>query len=386
MGGLAKRLREGRRELRVLHVMEALEGGTARHLVDLVRHTPGVEHHVAIPSRRVGGLTDRDAAGRMAAAGAVVHVTEMRRSPLRPRNAAALARLVGLVRRLAPDVVHSHSSVGGALGRVAATAAGRPRVHTPNGLAEGRAALAVERGLGRLTDRLIATSDGEAAQFRALRLVPPSKLVTIPNGVEVEGWAPPPGTPDLRALLGLAAGTPLVGTISRLVPQKAPERFTAVAGLVLAARPDAHALLVGDGPLREAVDPRRLPPGTAGRFHHLPHLDDAGAALGQLDVFVLTSRFEGCPYSALEAMRAGTAPVLTDVVGSRDVVVDGVSGRLVAEHDQEAMAAAVLDLLADDPRRRALGDAARAQVRRFDVREMGRAVAAVYAELSPAGR
>ena len=369
--------------LRVLHVMEALEGGTARHLVDLVANAGGVEHHVAIPSQRVGGLTDRAAAGRMAAAGAVVHVTEMRRSPVRPRNGAALASLVSLVRTTRPAVVHGHSSVGGALGRVAGTLTGRPRVYTPNGLAPGLAALAVERGLGHLTDRLIATSEAEAAQLLALRLVPSRRIVTIPNGIEVEGWAPPADTPDLRALLGVPPGTPLVGTISRLVAQKAPERFTRVAGLVLSARPDAHVVLVGDGPLRTAVDPSRLPAGTAARFHHLPALGDAGAVLGQLDVFVLTSRFEGCPYSALEAMRGGTPPVLTDVVGSRDVLVDGVSGHLVAEDDQGAMAAVVLDLLGDAARRRAVGAAAREHVRRFDVRAMGAAVAALYAELAP---
>jgi len=371
-------------ERRVLQVLAARRRGTPRHLFDLVRTATGVEHHVAIPSRRVGGLTDRAAAGRLAAAGAVVHVTEMRRSPLAPRNAAALARLVGILRKTQPDLIHGHSSVGGALGRLAGAATGRPRVYTPNGLATGRAALAVERALGLVTDRLIATSAAEAAQLLALRLVPPPRLVTIPNGIEVEGWAPPAGAPDLRALLGLSPGVPLIGTISRLVAQKAPERFSEVAGIVLAARPDCHALLVGDGPLRAAIDPSRLPAGTAGRFHHLPTLDDAGEVLGQLDVFLLTSRFEGLPYSALEAMRAGTPPVLTDVVGSRDVVVEGVSGHLLPEHDQGAMAAVVLGLLADDDRRLAMGAAAHERVRRFDVREMGAAVAALYAELTPA--
>jgi len=369
-------------ELRVLQVLEALEGGTARHLVDLVTTAGGVDHHVAIPLERVGGLTDRCAAGRMAEAGAVVHVIEMRRSPLLPRNGLALVELRQLVRRIRPAVVHGHSSVGGALGRVVGTAAGLPRVYTPNGLAVGRAALAVERGLGALTDRLIATSAGEADLVLSRRLVPARRLVTIPNGIEVDGWAPPSSTPDLRDLLGLGAEAPLIGTISRLVAQKAPERFTALAGRVLLARPDVHAVLVGDGPMRAAIDPRHLPPGTASRFHHLPALGGAGAVLGQLDVFVLTSRFEGCPYSALEAMRAGTPAVLSDVVGNREVLVDGVSGHLVAEEDIEAMAAQVLDLLADDARRRAIGAAAQEHVRRFEVRKMGSAVAALYGELS----
>ncbi len=365
----------------MLHVLEALEGGTARHLVDLVRTAEGVEHHVAIPSERVGGLTDRAAAGRMAAAGAVVHVTEMRRSPLRPRNGAALAGLVGLVRRTRPAVVHGHSSIGGALGRVVGTVTGRPRVYTPNGVATGPAALAVERALGPLTDRLVATSAGEAELVLAHRMVPPSRLVMIHNGIETRGWSPPGGTPDLRRLLGLAPDVPLVGTISRLVAQKAPERFMRVVGLVLAARRDVHAVLVGDGPMRSAIDPGHLPDGVADRFHHLRSLDDASAVLGQLEVFVLTSRFEGCPYSVLEAMREGTPPVITDVVGNHEVILDGVTGHLVAQDDQATMAALVLDLLADEPRRRAVGAAARRHVGRFGVEEMGRAVAELYAAL-----
>jgi len=370
-------------QTRVLHVLEALEGGTARHLVDLVRNAPGVEHHVAIPSHRVGGLTDTAAAGRLAATGAVIHVVEMRRSPLRLRNLAAVAELTGLVRRARPHVVHGHSSIGGALGRLVGTAARLPRVYTPNGLAQGRVELGVERALGRLTDRLVATSASEAAFVLARRLVPVERLVTIPNGIEVDGWSAPSGTPDLRAILGLAPGVPLVGTISRLVAQKAPERFVQLAGIVLSGRPDSHVVLVGDGPLRLALHPARLPPGTATRFHHLPALQDAGAALGQLDVFVLTSRFEGLPYAALEAMRGGTPVVLSDVVGSREVVVDGRSGHLVAEDDMQAMAALVLDLLTDENRRRSLGEAGRENVRRFDVSRMGAAVAALYDELVP---
>ncbi len=367
----------------MLHVLEALEGGTARHLVDVVRNVPGVEHHVAIPSRRVGGLTDHTAAGRMAAAGAVVHTTEMRRSPVRPQNFAALASLLALVRRTRPSIVHGHSSIGGALGRVVGTAVRVPRVYTPNGLAQGGAALAVERGLGVLTDRLVATSPSEAALVLARRLVPPERLVTIPNGIEVEGWSAPPGTPDLRRLLGLAPGVPLVGTISRLVAQKAPERFARLAATVLVERPDVHVVLVGDGPLRRDIDPSRFPAGSRDRFHRLPSLADAGAALGQLDVFVLTSRFEGCPYAALEAMRGATPVVLSDVVGSREVVVDGVTGHLVPEQDVPGMAAIVLALLADGGRRAALGAAGREHVRRFDVGAMGRGLSARYGALAP---
>lgn len=364
----------------VVHVLEALEGGTARHLVDVVTHARGWEHHVAIPARRVGAPTDRLAAFRLAAAGAEVHLVAMRRHPLRADNLVAAARLLALVRRVRPAVVHGHSSVGGALGRIVGTAARLPRVYTPNGLWPGRAALAVERGLGCVTDRLVAVSDSEAALVARLRMVPPARLVTIPNGV-LPDPVPVPGV-DLRRRLGLAEGTPLVGSVARLVTQKAPERLVAVAARVTAAS-DAHVVLIGDGPLRGAFDSARHQAGLDGRLHVVADLAHAAAVVDQLDVFVLTSRFEGGPYAPLEAMRASTPVVLTDVVGSRDVVEDGVSGFLVPEGDQPAMADRVLMLLADAGRRQLVGAAGRRRViAAFDVRTLGDRLAALYDELT----
>jgi glycosyltransferase involved in cell wall biosynthesis len=104
-------------------------------------------------------------------------------------------------------------------------------------------------------------------------------------------------------------------------------------------------------------------------------------------VFLLTSRFEGAPYTPLEAMRAGIPVVLTDVVGSRDAVESGVSGVLVPAGDVPALAHAVAELLSDPTRARSLGDAGRARVREsFDVATMGREIAGVYARVMAEGR
>jgi glycosyltransferase involved in cell wall biosynthesis len=367
-------------DLVVLHVLEALEGGTARHLIDVVRWVPGVEHHVAVPTRRVGALTDTTAVDRLRAGGATVHVVEMRRSPARPRNAVAVVELRRLIRRLGVDVVHAHSSVGGALGRVAGTLARRPRVYTPNGLATARAALLVERLLGRLTDRFVAVSESEAELVRANHLVPDARLVVVPNGVDPE---PPPTGDDLRTTLGLAPGTPLLGTVARLVHQKAPERFLAVVGAVLAAHPDAHAVLIGDGPLAEPLAGELATLAATGRFHRIAQVPDAAAVVGHLDVFLLTSRFEGAPYAPMEAMRAGVPVLLTDVVGSRDAVVDGVSGFLVPEDDPLAAVPLILALLGDGERRRQIGASGHERViSTFDLAELGTRLLAVYRTVS----
>lgn len=364
----------------VLHVLEALEGGTARHLVDLVRHVEGYQHHVAVPSARVGGVTDTTATPRLRAAGATVHVVEMRRTPFTIHNTRALFELRRIIRSAGVRIVHGHSSIGGALARAAAFTTRRPCVYTPNGVAAGRAAVAVERVLARRTARVIATSPSEGDLLRERHIAWGDRVTVIANGIDVD--APASSPVDLRDLLGLEPATPLVGTVARLVPQKAPERFVALASATHRAHPSAHFVLIGDGPLRHDVDAAIEASGAPSQIHRLAELADAASVLGQLDVFVLTSRFEGGPYAPLEAMHAGTPVVLTDVVGNHDVVEPGRSGFLVPEDATDEMARVVVELLIDPALRDAVGGKGRARVRdHFDVRSTGRALAAVYGSL-----
>jgi glycosyltransferase involved in cell wall biosynthesis len=363
----------------VLHVLEALEGGTARHLGDIAEHAVGSRHHVVIPPRRVGGLTDETALPRLQAAGATVHHVDLRRTPWAPANAAALRRLRALVRELRPQIVHGHSSIGGLLARLATDRRRTPVVYTANGLTDVRVGVAVERALRRRTSAFVATSESEAEHAASLGVTRGVQVAVIPNGIPLQ---PPAAALDLRDHLGLAAGTPLVGTISRLVPQKAPEDLVRALAVVLERVPAAHAIVIGDGELVAEYEAAVAATGVAPRLHRIPSLPDAGGVLDQLDVFVLASRFEGGPYAPLEAMRAGTPVVLTDVVGSRDAVVHDVSGLLVAPARPDLLGAAAADLLQDDARRARLGAAGRARMaERFDVRRMGEALDALYREL-----
>jgi glycosyltransferase involved in cell wall biosynthesis len=171
--------------------------------------------------------------------------------------------------------------------------------------------------------------------------------------------------------------------VARLVPQKAPDDFVATCAQISRRRPDAHYLLIGSGVMHGELDRMVADLGLTGRWHHLPHLEDAASVLGQLDVFVLTSRFEGGPYTPLEAMREGVPVVLTDVVGNRDVVDTGVSGVLRPFGDTEGLAQAVVELLDDPAGRQAMVAAARCRLaERFDVRLMGEALGELYAELT----
>lgn len=331
---------------------------------------------------RSGALADRGAASRLAADGAMVHLVDMRRNPLHPSNVAAVARARRVIAEVQPDVVHGHSSVGGLVARLAARAGGVPSVHTPNGVMTSPAAVAFERGLGRLTARFIAVSASEAEQVIALKLVPGSRVTVIPNGIRL-GRASPPAAIDVRAQLGLPAGTPLVATIARLAAQKAPEEFVRACAAVARRRPAVHFLLVGLGPLQRRVDREVAAAGLGERFHQIPHLADAAAAMGQFDVVVLLSRYEGGPYAPLEAMGAGVPVVLSDVVGNRDTVVDGVTGFLTPFGDADAAATAIVRLLDEEALRAAIVTAATARLRQdFDIALMGERLAALYADMA----
>lgn len=362
--------------LRVLHVLEAIEAGVARHVTDVVRHVRA-DHIVVTPAERVGGFTDSEAFGAMVRAGARVHEIPMRRSVTDPRNVVATARVRNLIHKHRPQVVHGHASIGGAAARLAAVGTAAARVYTPNGLMPSRLVRLVERGLGRITDRLVAVSPTEAALLRDLGIAAPERIVVIPNGIELE--MPGPATINVRVDLGLSADAPLIGTVGRVAAQKAPEIFVRACALVAAHRPDANFVMIGDGPLSGAVAREVSKAGLADQFMHYRGIPHAATVIGQLDVFILLSRYEGGPYAPLEAMRAGTPVVLTDVIGNRDTVVDEESGLLVTPDDPAAAARAVLRVLQERGLSERLSQTGRERLAaHFDVRAMADRLTSVY--------
>ena len=168
--------------------------------------------------------------------------------------------------------------------------------------------------------------------------MPPSTLATIPNGVDLKV----PEPMGLRDRLGVPTGALLVGSVGRLAAQKAPEVYVRACALVAAAHPDTHFVLIGDGELADLVDREIAAGGFGGRFHHLRLPSGGEAAMAELDVFVMSSRYEGAAYAPMEAMRARVPVVLTDVVGNHRTAIEaGVSGLLVPPDNQAALAGGI---------------------------------------------
>ena len=233
------------------------------------------------------------------------------------RDVAALVALTRLIRRGRYDVVHTHSSKAGILGRWAAYRAGAPViVHTVHGWGHHDRQrplvrwfyVLLERATQRITDRLIVVSPRNTQKGLADGIATPDKYVTIRSGIELERFRQPSRPrADVRAELGIPPGAAVVGTVTRLSPQKAPLDFVATAAQVAARRQGVHFVIVGDGPLRAEVEAQVAALGLTGRVHLTGLRRDVPDLMHGFDVFVLSSLWEGLP-RALKAVMCGRAP------------------------------------------------------------------------------
>jgi glycosyltransferase involved in cell wall biosynthesis len=237
--------------------------------------------------------------------------------------------------------------------------------------------------LSSLTDRAIAVSASTRDFLVRERHVPADRVRLIWNGAPLDEFAPV--SPDVaraaRRSLGIAEDALVAGTIGRLSEQKGHRYLVEAAPALLASRPSAHLLIVGDGDRMEALKAQASALGVASRITFAGHREDVRALLGALDVFCISSTYEGTPLALFEAMAAGRAIVSTAVDGCREVLEDGVTGLLVPPRDPAALAAAIGRVMDDAARRRSLGDNARAASTRYDIRACVTAMEALYDEV-----
>ncbi len=308
----------------------------------------------------------------------------------------ALAALTRHLRRLQPDLVHTHTAKAGTVGRVAALLAAVPvRVHTFHGHVLtgyfGPAATAlfrrIEAALARRSTLLVAVSPRQRDELIALGVAEPERITVIPLGLDLAPFlnaAPHAGR--LRAELGLSPETPLVGLVARLVPIKGVDLFLRAAALLRERIPQVRLVIAGDGPEREALEGQAAALGLDGALCFLGWRHDLPALYADLDLLALSSRNEGTPVCLLEAMAAGVPVVAAAVGGVPDLVQDRVTGRLTPPQDAGALASAMAEVLADRPAAAAYAAAARAAVfPKHDTKTLIAGIRAWYTRLLDGG-
>jgi glycosyltransferase involved in cell wall biosynthesis len=218
----------------------------------------------------------------------------------------------------------------------------------------------LNRMLTPLTSMFIGVADTHGRYLVEQERFPAEKVRVIPNGIDTERFHPHAADPHLRRQVGLSPG-PIAGTVARLGPEKNHGLFLDVAARTRQKVPDAQFLLIGDGPLADALRQRACQLGIADCVHFLGWRSDVAEVLGLMDVFLLTSHIEANPISILEALASGK-PIVSTRVGSVAETVHTDAGYLVEPGDAAGMAEHLVQLFQNPTLARTMGIAGRESV------------------------
>jgi glycosyltransferase involved in cell wall biosynthesis len=386
-------------DLKVLHIITRLIVGGAQEntlLTAIGQHgTPGltVTLLAGIDDGPEGNLHDR-----AREAGVDLQLMKELVRPIAPvTDLVAFAKLVGFIRRGRYDVVHTHSSKAGILGRIAARAAGTPIiVHTLHSLVFGEHATKRQNALyvrlkkfcAPFTHCFISVCDATKNGAIAAGIGRPEQHCTIYSGFHIDPFLRVRETLDVaeaKRRVGLDPDHLVVGKVARLFRQKGHDYFLDAAKAIADREPRARFLLVGDGVLRRELEQRAKDLGLGDKivFAGLASPDAVPALMQAMDVVVHTSEREGLARVIPQASAVGKPVVGFALDGTPEAIEDGVSGFLAKPYDARDVADRVIEILGDEPRRRAMGEAGRAfAAANFPVEVMVARVNEVYQRLA----
>lgn len=299
--------------------------------------------------------------------------------------------LFRIIRRVRPQIVHTHKSKAGVLGRIAAFLLRVPvRVHTFHGqVFEGyfpgsasRLIVRIERFLSRLTHAVLAISPALKEELQKhYEIADAARIHCLPLGLELAPLASPAEKRRLQKDFHLPPETPAVGIVGRLVPIKNHELFLKAMRRLAEERHDLHFFVVGGGELAQALAATAVRLGLGERCYFTGFRDDLPEVYASLDALALTSDNEGTPVVLIEALAAGVPVVASKVGGVGDVLDGGRLGRLFPRGDEAALAAALRETLAKPPAPAAREGARQRMLERYSSERLCRDMAALYRDL-----
>ena len=391
---------ESREKIRILLVITRLTiGGDTNVVLDIASYFhshPDFEAHLAVGPVPENEIDLTYLASERAIPIKIIPTLVNRINPW--LNLRSILELHAHIRQEKYDIVHTHSSVAGVIGRLAAVTARVPViVHHVHGwgIQEDMSKkvrmlyLALERFCARFTKRMIAVSRPTIEKGLAYRICPEDKFALIYNGIHVESFQQPIDRLKVYSELGLDADCKIVGMIGRLDKQKNPLDFIRAAAMVLQEYPTVQFLIAGDGSLRSECERLINDLNLANRFFLLGYRNDIHKILPTLTLTALSSLWEGLPVVFQEAMSAGKPIVANDIDGARDVIINGETGYLVTPRQPREMADRILDLLNNNELCYAMGMNAKQSSARFSRQRMFKEIELLYRELlteAPSGQ
>lgn len=290
-------------------------------------------------------------------------------------NAKSVWDLYRLLRKEHFDVVHVHTPVAAAVGRVAAKMAGVPIIlYTAHGFYHHdnmrwrtrQACVWAEKLLGKATDTLMTQSQEDAASAVKEGIRPSDKVVWIGNGVDIEQFLPGPASAEAKQLFGIPASAPVAGFMGPIIAEKGALELVDAFEQTLKSVPDAYLLLAGDVingdrdlQTKEVIRQKLEGNNLSSRIVFAGYQEDISDFMRAIDLFALPSHREGMPRSIIEAMASGKPVVATDIRGCREEVVHDLTGLIVPLRDSQALAQAMIKILSDPELARRMGSEGR---------------------------
>ena len=361
---------------------DLLVGGVQRNVVRYFRHFDRERFRLHLATVCEAGPLEAE-----------IRATGARYEPLRaiagigplktitPQGVLALARRM---REWKIDVVQTRLFLGNTIGRAAALLAKVPViVAAEHSTYFGKTAVqvSIDRWLAKHTNRIVAVSEVVANFTAHQEKLERKKFTVIHNGIDLERFDGNLDGAAAKLEFGIPDGAFVLGSVSRLIEEKAFDRFVALLPAIRARVKSVVFLLVGDGPGRGAIESAAARAGVADAIRFTGERDDVPLLLSAMDLFVLPSRREGLPTAVLEALAAGI-PVLThDLPQFREIITEHRDGAVVDFGDERRAVEVIVALAGDPERRAALARAGRVRAGDFSVGKMVDAYAALYLNL-----
>jgi glycosyltransferase involved in cell wall biosynthesis len=374
----------------LIHLITRLTlGGSARNTIDSAAAAARAGYRTILATGPSGQEIDiADSANDKGCE--VVFINSFRRQVSPVHDLQALAQTIRLIRRQRADIVHTHTSKAGFIGRLAAYLCRVPVIiHTPHGhIFHGyygatltRVFIHLERWAAQMTDRIVVLTEKGAREHLDWGIGRPHQFVAVPSGVDIASLRPKLlAKQEARRQLGWDAHAPYILGVGRFVFIKGFDLAVRAMAQVLEEVPQSHLVLLGDGPESAVLENLAKTERVHSRLIITAVKDRLALYLSASDVFVAPSRNEGMGRAIVEAMSAGLPIVASQVGGIPSVVEDKQSGLLVPPEDPGALARALIRLLQDASMRNEYGSRGWKRAEQFSLDRMESLLLRLYNE------
>ena len=383
------------KKIKIAQLITRLDkGGSAEIVFHIAQNLDKSKYEVTLVSGKTVNPIEKLSEYKTEGQFKLIYLDKLRREASPLGDFLAMCELFAVLKKKKFDIVHTHTSKVGILGRFAAFAAGVPIVvHNPHGhifyegfyLGHARVEIfkLLERLATKFSDKIITLSDIEKDDYIRLGFGKQGKFTTIHSGVDLERVLNSVEGPEkIKKEFGIPEGSPVIGNVAYLVPRKGHKYLIDAVPIILKKIPDAVFIMVGDGELRQELVMQARDLGVSDKIIFTGWRRDIPRILNIFDVFVFPSVSEGMGMALVEAMAAKKPVVASSVMGIKEIVKDGITGLLVPPADSQKLADAIVDILKDKTKATQFGENALKYVDPdFRLETMMSRLEALYAEL-----